>query len=89
MFFTTTLSLLLALAPATLLAAPTPTQSVDSIANLIPRGDLRKAVNDGPDKKNGMCDVSKITLPVGTSLLPSSSMPSSTNTSQHPLRSRQ
>ena len=62
----TTFSLLLALAPATLFAAPTPTQPV---ANLTPRGDLLKAVLDGPDMKHGGCDTSKITLPVGTSTL--------------------
>jgi hypothetical protein len=65
MIFTTTLSLILALAPATLLAAPT--QVSDSVAALIPRHDLPKAVLDQLVKTNGLCDLSKVTLPVGTS----------------------
>jgi hypothetical protein len=65
MIFTSTLSLILALAPATLLAAPT--QVADSIAQLIPRHDLPKAVIDQLVKTNGLCDLSKVTLPVGKS----------------------
>jgi hypothetical protein len=65
MIFTNTLSLVLALAPATLFAAPT--QVVDSIAQLIPRQDLPKAVVDELRKTNGLCDLSKVALPAGMS----------------------
>jgi hypothetical protein len=65
MIFTNTLSLVLALAPATLLAAPTLT--ANSIFNLIPRQDLPKAVIDQLAQTNGMCDLSKVQLPVGKS----------------------
>jgi hypothetical protein len=67
MIFTNTISLLLALAPATLFAAPT--QVVDSISQLIPRADLPKAVVDELVKTNGLCDLSKVELPVGMSSL--------------------
>lgn len=63
MIFANTLSLVLALAPAALLAAPS--QPADSIANLIPRQDLPKAVIDQLVKTNGICDLSKVVLPVG------------------------
>lgn len=65
MIFTNTISLILALAPATLFAAPT--RLADSIANLIPRQDLPKAVIEELKKTNGLCDLSKIVLPIGTS----------------------
>jgi hypothetical protein len=65
MIFTNTISLILALAPATLFAAPT--QVVDSITQLIPRQDLPKAVIDALVKTNGLCDLSKVELPVGKS----------------------
>jgi hypothetical protein len=67
MIFPTTFSLILALAPTTLFAAPT--QVSDSIAALIPRQDLPKAVVDQLIRTNGLCDLSKLTLPVGMSLL--------------------
>jgi hypothetical protein len=63
MLFTNTISLILALAPATLFAAPT--QVADSIAQLIPRADLPKGVMDELVKTNGLCDLSKVVLPVG------------------------
>jgi hypothetical protein len=63
MIFPTTFSLILALAPITLFAAPT--QVSDSIAALIPRQDLPKAVVDQLIRTNGICDLSKLTLPVG------------------------
>jgi hypothetical protein len=63
MLFPTTLSLILALAPTTLFAAPT--QVSDSIAGLIPRQDLPKAVVEQLIRTNGLCDLSKLTLPVG------------------------
>jgi len=63
MIFTNTISLILALAPAALFAAPT--QTVDSLAQLIPREDLPKVVYDELKKTDGLCDLSKVTLPVG------------------------
>jgi hypothetical protein len=63
MIFPTTLSLILALAPTALFAAPT--QVSDSIAALIPRQDLPKAVVEQLIRTNGLCDLSKLTLPVG------------------------
>lgn len=65
MIFTNTLSLVLALAPATLFAAPT--RVANSIANLVPRQDLPKAVIDQLMKTNGLCDLSKVQLPAGKS----------------------
>jgi hypothetical protein len=67
MIFTNTLSLVLALAPATLFAAPT--QVANSIFNLIPRQDLPKPVMDMLMKTNGLCDLSNVVLPVGMSSL--------------------
>jgi hypothetical protein len=72
MIFPTTFSLILALAPTTLFAAPT--QVSDSIAALIPRQDLPKAVVDQLIRTNGLCDLSKLTLPVGMSFLSDSWM---------------
>ena len=63
MIFTNAISLVLALAPATLFAAPT--QPADSIANLIARQDLPKPVMDMLVKTNGLCDLSNVALPVG------------------------
>jgi hypothetical protein len=60
-----TISLVLALAPATLFAAPT--QLADSIAQLIPRADLPKEMIEQLKKTDGYCDLSKVVLPVGTS----------------------
>lgn len=63
MIFTSTISLILALAPTALFAAPTST--TNSIANLIPRQDLPAAVYAELKKTNALCDLSKIVLPVG------------------------
>jgi hypothetical protein len=62
MIFTNTLSLILALAPATLFAAPTKT--VESIANVLARrhlpADIVKKLEDGA------CDLSGASMPIGT-----------------------
>ncbi|OAL04989.1 hypothetical protein IQ06DRAFT_103256 [Phaeosphaeriaceae sp. SRC1lsM3a] len=68
MIFANTLSLVLALAPATLFAAPT--QTFDSIAQLIPRQDLPKPVVDELRKTNALCDLSNVVLPVAPTPLP-------------------
>ncbi|KAF1914638.1 hypothetical protein BDU57DRAFT_299788 [Ampelomyces quisqualis] len=68
MIFTNTLSLVLAFAPATLFAAPT--QVTDSIAQLIPRQDLPKAVIDELKNTNGLCDLSSVDLPAAPTPLP-------------------
>lgn len=67
MIFTSTISLILALAPTALFAAPTAT--TDSIFNLIPRQDLPAVVYEQLKKTNALCDLSKVVLPVGK-LLP-------------------
>lgn len=83
MIFANTLSLVLALAPATLFAAPT--QTFDSIAQLIPRQDLPKPVVDELRKTNALCDLSNVVLPVGMfppflqSILPYTNNYNSTN----------
>lgn len=64
MLFTTTLSLVLALAPAALFAAPT--QTVDSIANLFPRKEVPATVYEELKKTNALCDLSNVVLPAGT-----------------------
>ncbi|KAF2034108.1 hypothetical protein EK21DRAFT_57438 [Setomelanomma holmii] len=78
MIFTNTISLVLALAPATLFAAPT--QVAGSIANLVPRQDLPKAVIDQLVKTNGLCDLSNLVLPAAPTPLPA---PSQGNTLRH------
>ncbi|KAF1833101.1 hypothetical protein BDW02DRAFT_398648 [Decorospora gaudefroyi] len=62
MIFPSTLSLLLAFAPTTLLAAPTDT--VESIAGLIPRQDIPAGVYQELKKTNALCDLSNVKLPV-------------------------
>lgn len=61
MIFTNAITLVLALAPATLFAAPT--RTVDSIAQIIAKRNLPaealKAIEDG------VCDLSKAAMPVG------------------------
>ena len=63
MIFTNTITLILALAPATLFAAPTKT--IESLAELIARRNLPaealKAIEDGA------CDLSGATMPTGES----------------------
>ncbi|CAG5143507.1 uncharacterized protein ALTATR162_LOCUS1364 [Alternaria atra] len=64
MIFPTTLSIVLALAPVTLFAAPT--QTVDSIAALIPRQDLTElpaVVYEELRKTDSLCDLSNVALP--------------------------
>ncbi|CAN9110688.1 unnamed protein product [Alternaria alternata] len=64
MIFTTTLGLVLALAPTGLFAAPT--QTVDSIAALVPRqhlAELPAAVYDELRKTDSLCDLSNVALP--------------------------
>lgn len=69
MIFTSTISLILALAPTTLFAAPT--QTIDSIANIFPRQDLPASVLLELKKTNSLCDLSRVVLPVGkSSILP-------------------
>lgn len=62
MIFTSVISLILALAPATIFAAPTKT-----IYDLIPRQDLPPAVLEQLKNTNGLCDLSHVVLPVGKS----------------------
>ena len=69
MIFPTTLSLVLALAPVTVFAAPT--QTVDSIAALIPRQDLTElpaVVYEELRKTDSLCDLSNVALPAGMCL---------------------
>ena len=63
MIFTNTLSLVLALAPATLFAAPTKT--IDSIALIIPRDAISPRTIDQMDKSSATCDLSNAALPAG------------------------
>jgi hypothetical protein len=63
MLFTSTISLILALAPATIFAAPTKTSS--SISDLIPRQNIPAGVLEELRKSNGLCDLSRVALPVG------------------------
>ncbi|RMZ68654.1 malate dehydrogenase [Pyrenophora seminiperda CCB06] len=65
MIFATCLNLILALAPAALLAAPT--QTVDSIAALIPRQAMPAGVWDELRKTDALCDLSNVALPAGKS----------------------
>jgi hypothetical protein len=64
-FPSSSLSLILALAPATLFAAPT--QTVDSIAALLPRQEIPAIVYTELAKTNGLCDLSNVVLPAGMS----------------------
>lgn len=74
MIFTTTLSLVLALAPTTLFAAPTPAS--DSIVSLVTRQgppnppSPAKPIIDELKKADALCDLSKVTLPVAPTPLP-------------------
>lgn len=63
MLFTAPLSLILALAPSALLAAPT--QHMDSIAALIPRQNLPAGVWEQLRKTDSLCDLSNVKLPIG------------------------
>jgi hypothetical protein len=80
MIFTRLLSLILALAPATLIAAPT--QTIDSIAALIPRQDLPAVVYEQLRKTDALCDLSNVILPVGmSSTLPTQTINDTNSTS--------
>ena len=68
MIFATTLSLILALAPATLFAAPTKT--IDSIALIIPRDAISPRMIDQMDRDSATCDLSYAALPAEASGLP-------------------
>ncbi|KAH6644535.1 hypothetical protein C7974DRAFT_22516 [Boeremia exigua] len=68
MLFTNALSLVLALAPATLLAAPTKT--IDSIVHIIPRNGISPRMVDQMDKASSTCDLSNAALPSEASGLP-------------------
>ena len=65
MFFSKTLALALAFAPA-ILGAPTPSQSSADISAL-----ERRALSPDVIRKlsDGVCDLSKAAMPLGTSLL--------------------
>lgn len=63
MIFTNTLSVLLALAPATLLAAPTKT--IDSIALIIPRDGVSPRMVEQLEPAVATCDLSNAALPAG------------------------
>ncbi|KAI8932797.1 hypothetical protein NX059_010285 [Plenodomus lindquistii] len=77
MLFTTssTLSLILALAPTTLLAAPTrTTQLLDSITNIIPRANIPAGILSQLASTNSLCDLTNVVLPTApTPLAPISS----------------
>lgn len=61
MIFTNSITLILALAPATLFAAPTKT--VASIADVIAKRRLSDAIIK--TLQDGNCDLSGVTLPIG------------------------
>ncbi|KAF3039333.1 hypothetical protein E8E12_003618 [Didymella heteroderae] len=61
MIFTNTLSVILALAPATLFAAPA--QTIDSIALVIPRDGISPRMIDQMDQASATCDLSNAALP--------------------------
>ena len=64
MIFTASLSLLLALAPSALLAAPTAT--LPDVANLLGRRDLSAGAISA--LADGECDLSGVTIPAGRDL---------------------
>lgn len=68
MIFTSTISLILALAPATIFAAPTRTIYPDSIANIFSRQAVPASVWEQLKKTDSLCDLSNVVLPVGTFL---------------------
>ncbi|KAH7556057.1 hypothetical protein BM1_06583 [Bipolaris maydis] len=61
MIFSTSISLVLALAPAALFAAPT--QNADSIAALIPRQNLPVGIYEQLKKTDALCDLTNVKLP--------------------------
>jgi hypothetical protein len=66
MIFTNTIALVLALAPATLIAAPT--QTIDSVALIIPRDGVSPRSMNQLDRATATCDLSNAALPSGASL---------------------
>ncbi|CBX99686.1 hypothetical protein IAQ61_005063 [Plenodomus lingam] len=65
LFTTSTLSLVLALAPTTLFAAPTrTTELIDSIANIFPRQNIPAGILSQLAQTNSLCDLSNIVLPI-------------------------
>ncbi|KAJ4983272.1 malate dehydrogenase [Stagonosporopsis vannaccii] len=68
MIFTTTLSLVLALAPITLLAAPA--QAIDSIAHIVTRDGISPRMVEQTDSSIAQCDLSAATLPTDAPGLP-------------------
>lgn len=70
MLFSKSAALLLALAPSSLLAAPTPSKTVSSLAEFIAKRDLSPGVVS--KLTDGTCDLSKAVMPVGKSSATSS-----------------
>ncbi|KAF1995630.1 hypothetical protein P154DRAFT_556702 [Amniculicola lignicola CBS 123094] len=68
MLFSNTITLIMALAPATLFAAPTPTKVFDSIAEVIARRHLSGAQIQSIE--NGNCDLSRASMPIAPTPLP-------------------
>ncbi|KAF1364482.1 hypothetical protein EJ07DRAFT_98590 [Lizonia empirigonia] len=68
MIFTNTIAIVLALAPASLFAAPTKT--IDSIALIIPRNGVSPRMIDQLDSTSATCDLSNAVLPSEASGLP-------------------
>ena len=65
MIFTNAIALVLALAPATLIAAPT--QTIDSIALIIPRDGVSPHSVNQLDRASATCDLTNAALPSGAS----------------------
>lgn len=65
MIFTNAIALVLALAPATLIAAPT--QTIDSIALIIPRDGVSPRSVNQLDRASATCDLTNAALPSGAS----------------------
>jgi hypothetical protein len=63
MIFTNTLAVILALAPATLFAAPTKT--IDSAALIIPRDGISPRMIEQLEPAVAICDLSNAALPAG------------------------
>lgn len=68
MIFTNTIALVLALAPAALIAAPT--QTIESIALIIPRDGVSPRSINQLDRAGATCDLSNAALPSDASGLP-------------------
>lgn len=66
MIFTNTIALVLALAPTALIAAPT--QTIESVALIIPRDGVSPRSINQLDRAGATCDLSNAALPSGKSL---------------------